>query len=351
MPTPPLSRDVAQRALDAVKEHGTVTEAAKALGISRGTLDARVKRARQMAQSYVDGRDAIPHALTYESAWIEWQRFIGQAKDRYKGPRTKAKGTRQRIVIASDFHIPFHDKSYVAELFQREADADLLILNGDLQDFFAVSRFIKYQQVPVEREFAEVQLFLEQASQAWPEILIVAGNHDHPRFEKQLRDRLDPEMCKVVEFLAGGNLSPIALMARKFQNVKLAKTTAADANQLLWMAQVGDLLVTHAEKFSRVPGATTRSVDEWLTDFDGVIDVMPWRVLAQGHTHQISAFPWKSNRMLLETGCLCQTAGYQMVAKIGGRPQRRGWISLEQVNGVTQMSSIRMTWLDSEKAV
>ncbi len=349
MAAPSLSPELAKQAIEALEQHGTPTQAARALGISRQTFVSRIERARQLGRTYVDQRDAIPQALTYESAWIEWQRYIGQAKDRYKGPKVKPKGVRQRIVIASDFHIPFHDKSYVAELFQREADADVLIINGDLQDFYSISRFIKYESIPIERELAEVQLFLEQASQTWPRIVIVGGNHDHARFEKQLRDRLDAEMCKVVEFLAGGNLSPIAAMAKHFPNIEIAKVTASRF-AVPWMAQIGDLVVTHAEKFSITPGAALRKIDEWLTDMDAVLDLMPWRVLVQAHTHQLGVIPWKADKLLIEGGCMCAQHGYQLAAKIGGRPQRRGWITLEQVNGRTDFNSLRMTWLDAEKA-
>lgn len=47
MPTPPLSREKMQEAVDAVASHGTVTKAAAALGLTRNTLDSRLKRAAE----------------------------------------------------------------------------------------------------------------------------------------------------------------------------------------------------------------------------------------------------------------------------------------------------------------
>lgn len=47
MPTPPLSIEKMQEAVDAVSRHGTVTEAAKTLGLTRNTLDSRLKRAAE----------------------------------------------------------------------------------------------------------------------------------------------------------------------------------------------------------------------------------------------------------------------------------------------------------------
>lgn len=44
----PLDPSIARQALHALDEHGTITAAAKALGISRGTLDSRIVTARRM---------------------------------------------------------------------------------------------------------------------------------------------------------------------------------------------------------------------------------------------------------------------------------------------------------------
>lgn len=45
MPTPPLSEEKMQRAVDALKEHGSQNKAAEALGISRATLQHQLKKA------------------------------------------------------------------------------------------------------------------------------------------------------------------------------------------------------------------------------------------------------------------------------------------------------------------
>ena len=52
MPTPPLSDELAQQAVEAVREHGTVTKAALALGIPRATLDHRVRMAARAGMAF-----------------------------------------------------------------------------------------------------------------------------------------------------------------------------------------------------------------------------------------------------------------------------------------------------------
>ena len=99
-----------------------------------------------------------------------------------------------------------------------------------------------------------------------------------------------------------------------------------------------------------MPGAALRSVEEWFRDQHEVLSLAPWRVLLQAHTHQASAVYWASDKLMLETGCLCTTHGYQLQPKIGGRPQRRGYVTLTQsAEGVTDLNSVRFVWLDPER--
>jgi hypothetical protein len=79
------------------------------------------------------------------------------------------------------------------------------------------------------------------------------------------------------------------------------------------------------------------------------LGLKPWKVLIQAHTHQLGMFPWKADRVMVEGGCMSQTHGYQLQARIMGRPQRVGYVTLEQTKGVTDVNSIRLVWLDAER--
>jgi predicted phosphodiesterase len=299
---------------------------------------------------HLDDADHPTLPRGYESQWLQWQKYIGQAKERYCGPSKRPVNIgRQKILIASDFHAPFHHQEYVAAMFEREKDADLLIVGGDLQDFYSVSRFTKYENVHFEEEMAAVTLLLEEMSQRFPRVLIVEGNHDRPRFEKQLRDRLDKEMVDVISFLAGGNLSVIAAAARRFPNIEMVKNRIDGRFDVSWYAQVNDLIVSHMEKFSITTGSTLRGVEDWFTNFERVVGLeKDWRVIVQAHTHAGGVFPYKANKMLVESGCLCRTHGYQLTPRAGGRPQRQGYVTLTQNDGRTDVNSVRFVWLDGE---
>lgn len=365
MATP--SRTPAQHAevLALVAAHGGVSAAAKATGINRATLQSQMLGAQTWDAK---GRPMPPEreslhsgrrlAQSADECWALLDDWIGRSKRNAREPhqharerpasRTGRTSSHQRIVIASDFHAPFTDYWAVAELIERERGADTLIINGDLQDFYSISRFVKYEPVSVESELAAVDALLGQLSAAFPEVILVSGNHDHHRFEKQLRTLLSVEMVHVIEYLTGGNMSVLRLMAKRYPNVRIAETKVGRFG-VGWLYQHGDVICTHAEKYSRVPGAALRGIDEWLTDFDGVLGLEPWKVLVQAHTHAGGVFPFKADRLLVECGCLCTTHGYQLQAKIMGRPQRVGYVTMEQSKGKTAINSVRFVWLDAER--
>jgi hypothetical protein len=281
----------------------------------------------------------------YEKAWAHWQAYIGQSREHYAGPAKRpVKLGRQRIVIASDLHIPFQDSATVADLLVQEAQADTAVIAGDVHDFYSISRFIKYESVPIEQELAETTLFLEQASQTWPRVILLEGNHG-TRLEKQLRSLLPADTVKVIQFLSGGTLSPLRAIARRFRNVEVA-STPVDRFEIEWFVQINDLIVAHAEKFSKVPASALRQMAEWFADQHDALGLQPWNVLVQAHTHQLGKFPWYANKTLLECGCLCRLHGYQIEPKMKGRPQRRGWVTLEQVDGVTDVNTADYYWVD-----
>lgn len=293
--------------------------------------------------------DAIPKGMPFEREWMTFQKELGMARDRYSGPsRRAARVGRLKILVVPDLHAPFHDKTAIAAMLEREADADIAVLMGDIGDGYALSRFVKYERVSYEEELAAVTVLLQAFSERFPLVRVVTGNHDGPRLEKQLRDRLSPDFISAILMMTGGTLDPIQAICKRFANIEF-EPAKAGRHVAPWLTQIGDAVFCHAEKFSRVPGAALRAIEEWLSDFDQTLQLNPWRVLCQAHTHALSMIPWHADRLLVEVGCLCEVHGYQMVAKISGRPQRVGWATLEQIDGKTDINSVKLTWWDAER--
>jgi predicted phosphodiesterase len=349
MPAKPLSRELALETLRAIEAAGgNISHAAEALGLPRATVQSRVRTAANLGITLAH---ESTRALPFEEAWRMWMRAIGMAKDRF-GSYPKAqtpKGTR-KILVIPDLHAPFHEETMFAAMLEREADADHVICIGDLGDSYALSRFEKYERMPYREEWASVNLCMQEMASRFPSVEIVIGNHD-ARLERQLRQRLTDDMVDAIHLITGGVLCPITAMAKRYPNVTIAKHETPSGKHVDWFTTIGDAWLGHPEKFSRVPGSAIRAVEEWIVDNEAALGLEPYRLVVMGHTHAMSWLPWRAGKLLVECGCLCQQQGYMLSPRVGGRPQRRGYVTLEQTNGITDLNSIRMVWFDAMERV
>lgn len=340
--------------LAAVEEHGGVSQASRALGVPYPTLQARHRAAvtRFGKPAQPPPAPVVPQAIiqpinSFDDAWKQWQKAIGMARDTFVAPEQKQLGSRVRIVAAGDFHVPFHDRDAVAELIAREAaTTDILAIGGDFGDAYAASTFVKRQVVPFKEEMAETTACMQTLAEAFPRIHYLEGSNHMDRIEKRLRERLDPQLVDAVLYMTGGELSPDVAMAKRYPNVKVDCWVTPKGDKVPWLMVIGDVAFSHAEKYSRVPGAAIRSVEEWLDDFSAALGLPEIRAVVQFHTHAMALLPWRSDKVLIEPGCLCEMHGYQLGSKIGGRPQRVGYVSMELDHGRIDFDSIKMRWLN-----
>ncbi len=325
--------------------------------MSRSTFQSRLHVARRLeasGQLYAEpeppaplpGRPQFtdPLNLPFEEAWANWMRAIGMAKDRYRATN-RAKMAR-KILVVPDLHAPFHESQMFAAMLEREGDADHCICIGDLGDAYALSRFMKYDRLPYREEWAAVNLCMQELANRFPTVEIVIGNHD-ARLEKQLRTHLTEDMVDAVQLLTGGTLCPITAMARRYPNVSIAKHETPSGRSIDWFTTIGDAWLGHPEKYSRVAGAALRFTEEWIADNEVALGMERYRLIVMGHTHAAAILPYRADKLLAECGCLCQQQGYMLSPRIGGRPQRRGYLTFEQTNWRTDLNSVRFTWFDA----
>lgn len=285
----------------------------------------------------------------FEQAWQQWQRAIGMAKDRYCAPRPRPDLGGTKILVVPDLHAPFHEADMFATMLEEESDADHCICIGDLGDAYALSRFLRYEHMPYRDEWASVTLAMQELASRFPRVTIVIGNHD-ARLEKQLRTHLTEDMVDAISFMTGGVLCPITALAKRYPNVEIAKHDIPGGRSVDWFTTVGDAWLGHPEKFSRVPGSALRFVEDWIADNEVALGMAQYRLIVMGHTHAAAILPYRADKLLVECGCLCQQQGYMLSPRIGGRPQRRGYVTFDQYNGVTDLNSVRFRWMDVERA-
>lgn len=109
----------------------------------------------------------------------------------------------KRILLLSDIHIPYHsiDAVTLALDYGKKKKVDTIILNGDVIDFYQLSRF---EKDPRKRSFAHeieaTKSFLQTLRKQFPQAKIIykCGNHD-VRLQKYLMVKA-PELLGVAEF-------------------------------------------------------------------------------------------------------------------------------------------------------
>ena len=87
------------------------------------------------------------------------------------------------VGIISDVHVPYHSEIAVAAAigFLKDQNLSGLLLNGDIADFYAISRYMKDpSQRDFKGELEAVRTFIEYVRHTFPDIPIVykLGNHE-----------------------------------------------------------------------------------------------------------------------------------------------------------------------------
>lgn len=107
-----------------------------------------------------------------------------------------------RVLLLSDIHIPYHDKSALELAVQhgQKIKPDVIYLNGDVADFYAVSDHDKDPGRSFQAELDAVRQFLFWLRQQFPKTRIIykTGNHEY-RMERYLRKNA-PVLLGLTEF-------------------------------------------------------------------------------------------------------------------------------------------------------
>lgn len=87
-----------------------------------------------------------------------------------------------KVLILSDIHIPYHDEAAVAAAIAhgKKKKPDVIILNGDIGDFYGVSRHDKDPRRSLADELDAIRQFLFHLRKQFPNarILYKIGNHE-----------------------------------------------------------------------------------------------------------------------------------------------------------------------------
>jgi predicted phosphodiesterase len=196
----------------------------------------------------------------------------------------------KRNVILSDIHIPFHDDEALS-LAIAEAESyrpDGIILNGDIVDFFAVSRWDRDpRQVNLKREIEQACEFLSYLRGRFPKAQIVwkQGNHEE-RWEHYLW-RKAPEILDLPDFD----------VAKIFKLDELRISLVRDKRIIM----AGKLPILHGHEY---PKGLTNPVNQARGMF---LRGMECAIAGHGHRSSEHAEASLLGKLITcwSTGCLC----------------------------------------------
>lgn len=195
-----------------------------------------------------------------------------------------------KIFVASDLHFPYQDNKAI-ECFLKEVEdkkPDMVVLNGDLLDFYRLSRFTKdpsgkdpAEEIEMCREFLHRLRNITEVP-----IYYTIGNHE-TRLEKYILDQAPMIAC---------------LMDNVFQVIKTDDINIVGCSRLT----INDNFVF--EHGTRLGSKTGLSAIKELEAH--------YLSGATGHTHRLARYSTrKSGKRFtwLETGCLCDLSPEYMI--------------------------------------
>lgn len=186
-----------------------------------------------------------------------------------------------KILVLSDPHEPYGHEGVYQMVEEKEKDAGILVVPGDMGDYYSKSRFKKRKRVRFEDEIRAVFYRIEWMSKHWRDVRIMLGNHDN-RPEKKIQDLLvnDPDLLIMTE----ANL--LTFLCSFFPNVEVVGQQL-DGTQinLTHFYQLGDIVFTHGELSRVQKTATLDYISRYLHNWGHLINLGPFRVIAQGHNH------------------------------------------------------------------
>jgi predicted phosphodiesterase len=177
-----------------------------------------------------------------------------------------------RGLIFSDLHFPYHDIPAIKAMLEhgRRLQVDFLIINGDLFDFYKLSRFDKDPNArDVAGELDQVNQFLDGLDEMFPKArkIFKLGNHDE-RLPIYIQNHA-PELAKV--------LRNVVTFEGLLELEERGNWELVDNQRLIY---ANELTILHGHEFpTPVIGPVNAARGLFIRAFDSAI---------AGHHHQIS---------------------------------------------------------------
>ena len=211
----------------------------------------------------------------------------------------------KKILVMSDLHAPFANFRALSQAIKNESDADVVVLNGDVFDLHAFSRFDKMSDIAINQELNCIRALFKVLFKKFKHVVWVGGNHDLSRFKKYLMKNIHPSLMELFT-------DPRELIQREFANNDLIIVDNT-------YAEIGDVVFSHIDAFSNVPMKTVGSANDIMRSNKKLLPNPNFNAIIMGHTHQIGKII-VNDQMLIEGGCCCHLMDYRITC-----PTKSAW--------------------------
>lgn len=216
------------------------------------------------------------------------------------------RGVANRILCISDTHVPYQ---LPVSTFESYAGiTDILVLNGDIADCQAISKFPKAYRVSPMSELIQTREYLiELINYIMPKkVILTYGNHDI-RFQQYLAKNIDTDLLELMPktalelvvvdgFYHYDKASGTKTYYEPLQNViDNAEIVYTDS----WFCQIGKTIFCHPSAFSCGILKTAEKAVRYFRNEGYNFDS-----LVMAHTHRVGEFV-QGNTVLYEQGCCC----------------------------------------------
>ena len=235
----------------------------------------------------------------------EWQSFN---RGRLYERELIERGVKTRILCISDLHFPFAKP--IETFCNYVGRVDILLLNGDILDCAAISKFTKmYRTSPIEEMIGARQYLIDLIEYIQPkQVLATYGNHDS-RLGAYLAKNLDtdiqellPETALDYLFVDGFTHYDRKLRTKThydsicevFEDIKIEYVSN-------WHCQVGDVIFCHPRAFTSNPMKTAEKAMYFFRN-----EGKQFKALVMAHTHRTGEYKI-GNTKIYEQGAACET--------------------------------------------
>jgi len=280
-------------------------------------------------------RPETPETPHYDDVVVSWNEWLGRRVGEIVAAPAVEEGDSRRIGLICDTHCPFENREVVAA-FVANGPYDKVVLAGDFLDFLPVSPFAVEKGCSFQEEIQHGVWVLETLSRAAGEVLVIGGNHGRRILKKLTNAHLPVELLGLLRWLQP-QLDLYRLCAEGLPNVRIIdeEITTSDGSRVVlnFLVQLGDAIIGHPDLSRKVRLKGVETFREWLTEWRSTLGLHPFRVVAQGHTHQMGmTYAMGGAELFMELGAAVSAEGmsYATRGKCHWRPPIPGFTTLVQ---------------------